>query len=81
MIMKAINIISVLFFTISVNAQTTLKKMNMKEELATIGGGCFWCTEAVFEEIEGVNDVISGYSGGTVINPSYRACRSGSDQF
>jgi peptide-methionine (S)-S-oxide reductase len=41
-------------------------------QFATLGGGCFWCLEAVFEELEGVVDVESGYSGGTVGNPSYR---------
>ncbi|MGC9345102.1 MAG: peptide-methionine (S)-S-oxide reductase MsrA [Bacteroidales bacterium] len=49
----------------------------MKEELATFGGGCFWCTEAVFEELEGVIDVVSGYAGGTVVNPSYREVTTG----
>lgn len=42
-----------------------------KVELATFGGGCFWCTEAVFQEIEGVAWVKSGYSGGHVENPTY----------
>jgi peptide-methionine (S)-S-oxide reductase len=42
------------------------------EELATLGGGCFWCTEAVFMEIEGVLKVVPGYSGGHVRNPSYQ---------
>jgi peptide-methionine (S)-S-oxide reductase len=41
-------------------------------EFATLGGGCFWCLEAVFEELEGVVDVESGYSGGQVERPSYR---------
>jgi len=38
----------------------------------TVGGGCFWCTEAVFQNIKGVKAVVSGYSGGHVDNPSYR---------
>jgi peptide-methionine (S)-S-oxide reductase len=42
-----------------------------KEAVATLAGGCFWCTEAVFERMEGVNDVISGYIGGHVDNPTY----------
>ncbi len=41
-------------------------------ELATLGGGCFWCLEAVFEQLRGVEKVESGYSGGTVSAPSYR---------
>src|SRR5262249_7573955 len=41
-------------------------------ELATLGGGCFWCLEAVFEQLRGVEKVVSGYSGGTTANPTYR---------
>jgi len=41
------------------------------KEIATIGGGCFWCTEAVMERLEGVSDVVSGYMGGHVENPTY----------
>lgn len=41
-------------------------------ELITLGAGCFWCTEAVFQRLKGVEKVISGYSGGFVIDPSYR---------
>jgi peptide-methionine (S)-S-oxide reductase len=42
-----------------------------KLEVATLGGGCFWCTEAIFSELLGVSSVLPGYSGGTVANPSY----------
>ncbi len=52
------------------------KKMNTKE-IATFGGGCFWCTEAVFEELEGVTKVASGYSGGFTDNPTYKEICSG----
>lgn len=41
-------------------------------EVITLGGGCFWCTEAVFDELKGVESVESGYSGGTVPNPTYK---------
>lgn len=44
----------------------------MAEEFATLAGGCFWCTEAVFDQLAGVNSVESGYIGGHVANPSYR---------
>jgi peptide-methionine (S)-S-oxide reductase len=45
--------------------------------LATFGSGCFWCTEAVFEQLRGVQKVVSGYSGGTVKNPTYEQVCSG----
>ena len=41
-------------------------------EQATFGGGCFWCVEAVFQRVQGVSKVVSGYTGGKVKNPSYR---------
>ena len=44
---------------------------------ATFGGGCFWCTEAVYAEIRGVNSVTSGYTGGRIPNPNYRQVCSG----
>jgi peptide-methionine (S)-S-oxide reductase len=44
----------------------------MAEEVATLAGGCFWCVEAVFDDVRGVSDVESGYIGGHVANPSYR---------
>lgn len=47
-------------------------------EIATVGGGCFWCTEAVFQEVRGVEKVISGYTGGTAPGkPTYREVCSG----
>ncbi len=46
-------------------------------EIATLGGGCFWCTEAVFTELKGVEKVESGYSGGKVANPSYEEVCTG----
>lgn len=46
-------------------------------EVATLGGGCFWCTEAVFSELKGVDRVDSGYAGGTTPNPTYEQVCSG----
>ena len=46
-------------------------------ETAIIGGGCFWCTEAVFEKIDGVKQVVSGYAGGKIPNPTYKQICSG----
>jgi peptide-methionine (S)-S-oxide reductase len=45
---------------------------NTGKEVATLGGGCFWCLEAVFEQLRGVEKVESGYAGGSVANPSYQ---------
>lgn len=50
---------------------------NTKYEIATFGGGCFWCTEAIFLELEGVIRVESGYSGGHVDNPTYKEICTG----
>ncbi len=47
------------------------------KEIATLAGGCFWCIEAVFDDLKGVESVESGYSGGTVANPSYRLVCTG----
>lgn len=58
--------------------QTTEKsKMQMKTDTITLGAGCFWCVEAIFEQLEGVQSVESGYSGGSVKNPSYKEVCTG----
>jgi peptide-methionine (S)-S-oxide reductase len=48
-----------------------------QQELATLGGGCFWCLEAVYNQMEGVQSALSGYMGGHVVDPSYRAVCTG----
>jgi len=48
-----------------------------KTDTATFGTGCFWCTEAIFEQLNGVLSVTSGYSGGAVANPTYKAVCTG----
>jgi peptide-methionine (S)-S-oxide reductase len=50
----------------------------MKTERAIFAGGCFWCTEAVFQDLKGVTSVVSGYIGGTNANPTYEQVSSGS---
>lgn len=54
-------------------------KMNIQEgkEVATFAGGCFWCTEAIFQEVKGVEKVVSGYTGGFIKNPAYREVCNG----
>lgn len=49
----------------------------MKQEELIVGGGCFWCLEAVFELLDGVDDVVSGYANGQTLNPDYRAICTG----
>jgi len=64
-----------LLLTLVFNMQDLETKENSLQEI-TLGGGCFWCVEAVFEEIKGIEDVISGYSAGKIKNPSYREVSS-----
>jgi peptide-methionine (S)-S-oxide reductase len=47
-------------------------------QTAVFAGGCFWCTEAIFQNLRGVKSVVSGYTGGNVENPDYEAVSSGS---
>ena len=49
----------------------------MASETATLGGGCFWCLEAAFQRLQGVESVVSGYAGGTVPDPDYRQVCAG----
>lgn len=84
-------ILSILFtsFTLSACLQDTGKKINMskdkalselqdkKYETATLGAGCFWCVEAIFQDLKGVKRVDSGFSGGHVKNPAYKEVVNG----
>ena len=54
-----------------------LNSNNMDLKTATFGSGCFWCTEAIFELVEGVSDVVSGYAAGDTKNPTYKEVTSG----
>jgi peptide-methionine (S)-S-oxide reductase len=62
---------------VGVNAMSQTTNNPSPKETITLGGGCFWCTEAVFEDLKGVEKVESGYSGGTVANPTYEEVSSG----
>ncbi|PAW09043.1 peptide-methionine (R)-S-oxide reductase [Vibrio sp. V1B] len=70
----------VLFILLSkTGTADTMDKMNAsgKTDIATLAGGCFWCTESDLEQLPGVLDVVSGYSGGDLENPTYRQVSSG----
>jgi peptide-methionine (S)-S-oxide reductase len=74
-------VIACLLFTVTLFSQNnnTTKKMTQSEfETITLGGGCYWCVEAVYENLKGVKSVVSGFSGGKTMNPSYEEVCSGS---
>lgn len=88
--MKTISIVfMILLHTVlgvaSLNTNSKLKQekskfmneQNKNFETATFGSGCFWCTEAIFERVNGVSSVVSGYSGGAAPNPTYREVSTG----
>ena len=75
-----IMVISFFTYMQSVYSVTPVEKKmdkNIKYETATLAGGCFWCIEAAFEKIDGIYDVISGYSGGHVKDPTYNEVTAG----
>lgn len=76
---KLLNLLLLCAAPLAMGAAEPLKPMTNdtnKTELATLGGGCFWCLEAIFERLPGVKAVTSGYAGGHTINPTYEeVCR------
>ncbi|MHC1704291.1 MAG: peptide-methionine (S)-S-oxide reductase MsrA [Tenuifilaceae bacterium] len=72
-------ILIVAFSTTVIDAQNNSKiqKMETKYETITLGAGCFWCVEAIYDRLNGVISVTSGYSGGQVENPTYAAVCTG----
>jgi len=68
--------LAILTLVLQVNAQKG-KNMNNDLAVATFGNGCFWCTEAIFQQLKGVESVYPGYTGGSVKNPSYREVCTG----
>jgi peptide-methionine (S)-S-oxide reductase len=58
-------------------AQNRITDRDSGSEVATLGGGCFWCLEAVYEQLKGVLGVVSGYAGGVVPNPTYQQVCTG----
>ncbi|MFC2151108.1 peptide-methionine (S)-S-oxide reductase MsrA [Bacteroidota bacterium] len=59
-------------FLVFVLEQEIHSQNNKTMEIATFGSGCFWCTEAIFQQLNGVESAVSGYSGGSVKNPTYK---------
>ena len=56
---------------------STFSNAQKKQEVAYFASGCFWCVEAIFESVEGVNEAVSGYAGGQTTNPTYRKIGTG----
>jgi len=73
------NIILIFFFAISFNgfSQESKTKNASNLETITLGGGCYWCVEAVYENLNGVKSVVSGFTGGKVANPTYEEVCTG----
>jgi peptide-methionine (S)-S-oxide reductase len=68
----------ILLLVLAIPQSAIAQSMNTnKTELATLGGGCFWCTEAIYELLPGVTSAVSGYAGGTTPNPTYGQVCSG----
>ncbi|HLA55000.1 MAG TPA: peptide-methionine (S)-S-oxide reductase MsrA [Flavobacterium sp.] len=73
-------ILIVLIFSINMFGQKTVAtkpSVNNNLETITLGGGCYWCVEAVYEELNGVKSVVSGFSGGKTANPTYEEVSTG----
>ncbi|EJG01939.1 peptide-methionine (S)-S-oxide reductase MsrA [Flavobacterium sp. F52] len=69
------NILLIYLFALSLNGISQNKKANL--ETITLGGGCYWCVEAVYENLDGVKSVVSGFSGGKTVNPTYEEVCTG----
>ena len=67
----------ILIAIVLINTLPVLARGNEKVEIAVFGAGCFWCVEAVFQEVKGVYSVESGYTGGSYANPTYKEVTTG----
>jgi len=65
------------FESLRLSLRTTPAITVSDQQRATLGGGCFWCLEAVYEEVDGISEVVSGYAGGHVPSPTYRQVCNG----
>ena len=75
--MKNIFLICILALSLTGFAQDNKSKKTSNFETITVGGGCYWCVEAVYENLNGVKSVVSGFSGGKVANPTYEEVCTG----
>ena len=80
-LLTTIGVLTALLLTVNLYAQKKMEQKKMDKqsglETATFGSGCFWCTEAIFLNVNGVSQVVSGYTGGKVKNPTYKEVCSG----
>jgi methionine-S-sulfoxide reductase len=74
-------IFALVFITTSAFAQKSELKTGLNLDTITLGGGCYWCVEAVYEQLDGVTSVVSGFSGGKSANPTYEEVSSGNTGF
>jgi methionine-S-sulfoxide reductase len=74
---KKLLMLAALLFAASAGAQAPAGAPAGARETLTLGGGCFWCLEAVFDELRGVDSVVSGFAGGHVQHPSYEQVSDG----
>lgn len=82
MIKKTLPTLLLFVFLMTVSSLISQEKMkNDKYETATFGSGCFWCTEAIFERVDGVIDAVSGYAGGSEPDPSYELICTGTTNY
>ena len=70
-------VLILVFLSLNLFSQKNKEHMNNNLTTATFGNGCFWCTEAIFQQLKGVETVIPGYTGGAVKNPSYKEVCNG----
>lgn len=82
MIKKTLPTLLLFVFLMTVSSLISQEKMKIdKYETATFGSGCFWCTEAIFERVDGVIDAVSGYAGGSEPDPSYELICTGTTNY
>lgn len=82
MVKKSIPTLLLFLVFLTSSSLISQEKMdNKKYETITLGSGCFWCTEAIFERVDGVIDVVSGYAGGLEPNPSYDLISTGTTRY